>query len=142
MLDLIRCPRCAKQIPTVSRFCRRCGCATLMSIPLPPPPPIPARVVPPVPSHLVRTPARRTARPTPARQSGGAVPWALVVFALFMGMNLLRSSRSVHTSPAQPVPAVRWNVTAPPPPVRVAPEPTPRQRPKPPAHVGPYSFEP
>lgn len=27
MMDLIRCPQCAKEIPDVSRFCRRCGSA-------------------------------------------------------------------------------------------------------------------
>ena len=26
-MELVRCPRCAKEIPDVSRFCRRCGCA-------------------------------------------------------------------------------------------------------------------
>jgi hypothetical protein len=26
-MDLIRCPQCAKEIPDVSRFCRRCGSA-------------------------------------------------------------------------------------------------------------------
>ena len=26
-MDLVRCPRCAKQIPTMARFCGRCGCA-------------------------------------------------------------------------------------------------------------------
>ena len=26
-MELIRCPRCAKEIPDLSRFCRRCGCS-------------------------------------------------------------------------------------------------------------------
>jgi hypothetical protein len=26
-MELMRCPRCEKEIPDVSRFCRRCGCA-------------------------------------------------------------------------------------------------------------------
>jgi len=26
-MDMIRCPRCAREIPDFSRFCRRCGCA-------------------------------------------------------------------------------------------------------------------
>lgn len=26
-MEMIRCPRCAREIPDFSRFCRRCGCA-------------------------------------------------------------------------------------------------------------------
>ena len=30
-MDMTRCPRCAKQIPVESRFCRRCGCCVVRS---------------------------------------------------------------------------------------------------------------
>ena len=26
-MEMIRCPRCAREIPDFSHFCRRCGCA-------------------------------------------------------------------------------------------------------------------
>jgi hypothetical protein len=49
-MDLIRCTRCVKQVPPLSKFCRRCGCSIRSPRPtqtaISPKPAIPARNTP------------------------------------------------------------------------------------------------
>ena len=65
-MEMIRCPRCAKEVPDVSRFCRRCGSALAWRTTLSP------SVL--IPSFSQRdNPARTLIPPRPARKAQAAM---------------------------------------------------------------------
>jgi hypothetical protein len=64
-MEMIRCPRCAKEIPDVSRFCRRCGSAIAWR------PAVPPAVIPALPQWGNQ--ARTLTPPRPARRAPAAV---------------------------------------------------------------------
>jgi len=93
-MDMIRCPRCAREIPDFSRFCRRCGCAIVWrgqgggaAVTIPP---IPAQSNRPTTLGSARQ--VKTAKPPPNRVkpsvrtsgSGGAG-----IFAIFAAAGLV-----------------------------------------------------
>lgn len=112
-MDLIRCPRCAKEIPDASRFCRRCGCAlswrtphlTATILPPLPPPPMPfprAAQTKPASAAVEQSPARRTVtRRTPAKCGGGG-GGLIAVLGIGATMAFLNAQRAAHRYPATP----------------------------------------
>ena len=88
-MELIRCPRCAREIPDSSRFCRRCGCAIVWRNQT-------TALVAPVPAAGFPTEPMRQSRPTttaagrpktpPTRRSGGG--GGAGVFAIFAAAGL------------------------------------------------------
>jgi hypothetical protein len=84
-MDIIRCPRCAKEIPDVSRFCRRCGCALAwrsMAMPA---------VIPPVPGSGGRTRTLTQAKPArPEPKAGGVGAGTLIIFTVVAAGFLVR----------------------------------------------------
>ena len=93
-MEMIRCPRCAREIPDFSRFCRRCGCAIVWrgqfgapAIPAVPP----VALQPSRPTTLgssrqvkaVKSPAARV-KPSVRSGSGGAG-----IFAIFAAAGLV-----------------------------------------------------
>lgn len=146
-MELIRCPRCAKEIPDVSRFCRRCGASmgwglaegmspaawsdasaagvftdvpvTLASKPAEPPPRPKWE-----PAELPR-PSRRKVEPKRTNTGGGA--WAA---SLMIGVAAVTFFSHVHrmaTRPMTPATPVSPRLLFPPQfqnsPVRTAPAP-------------------
>jgi hypothetical protein len=67
-MDMIRCPRCAREIPDFSRFCRRCGCAIVWRGQ------IGAATVPPLPATINRTITLGSPRQTSGVTSPPAIP--------------------------------------------------------------------
>lgn len=115
-MDILRCPRCAKEIPDTSRFCRRCGSALAWRvgrIVLPPPPllvPPPAlprsydRTGAAVATAPARPPTRRSA--AASKKSSGGGGWVILVpiFAGILYFNTSRLSARRNTMPATPRP--------------------------------------
>ncbi|HEY7118640.1 MAG TPA: zinc-ribbon domain-containing protein, partial [Tepidisphaeraceae bacterium] len=116
-MDLIRCPRCAKEIPDVSRFCRRCGCSIAWGMAGVVPPP----VIPGLPGRGAFSSDRPAATPSnrcgprrtkswpqcTTRKSGGggsgAVLTMLGIAAVTFFMHLQRTTtHPVLTPPAFP----------------------------------------
>lgn len=94
-MEMIRCPRCAREIPDFSRFCRRCGCAIVwrgqFGAPAVPPIP-PVAVQPGRPTTLgnsrsvkaVKSPTPARVKPSVRSGSGGAG-----IFAIFAAAGLV-----------------------------------------------------
>lgn len=136
-MELIRCPQCAKEIPDVSRFCRRCGSvvawgastltATSTATPwagLPRsawdahrPPQNPAN--PPSSRNRYRSPSRP---PLPQAKRGGGSAWAasaMIGAATFMFVSHIHRATIGPMISPPPVPAERIRTS----PVRSAPPP-------------------
>jgi len=106
-MDSIRCPRCAKVIPGLSHFCRRCGYAIAVAAPAIPPrapmfrPAVAAAVA--ASSYTQIKPERRLPAPAakrpPGKSSGGVGIFAVlaIVFALFFF-----NSVAFHSKPMAP----------------------------------------
>jgi len=153
-MEMIRCPRCAREIPDFSRFCRRCGCAIVWRGQ------IGAAAIPPIPAQVNRgavtlgsgRQAKPVTKPPPNRVkpsvrssgSGGAGIFAIFAAAgLVCFVNYHAVMRPVST------PAVRYQLPAmpeigvaegeevsapylaPPPPRRYVSQPPPRTLPMP-----------
>jgi hypothetical protein len=83
-MELIRCPRCAREIPEASRFCRRCGCAIAWRIG---PPNV--DVAPPAPPRRPPTVEKPLAKRVPVRvcktsSGGGSGIFTLLAVAVFI----------------------------------------------------------
>lgn len=99
-MELIRCPRCAKEVPAISQFCRRCGYTIAWNIATAPSPKVapsqrpvarPIAVVPPRAAH-------RPAPPTPSKpRKSGVLGLLAILGAIFFFSNL--SLRSKPYSP-------------------------------------------
>jgi hypothetical protein len=147
-MELIRCPRCAKEIPDVSRFCRRCGTSmgwglaegmspawsdssaagvftdipvTLASKPEPAPPPKP-RWEP----ATLQGANRRKAQPKRCNNGGGGA-WAASIMLGVAAMTFLSHVHRMATRPMTPATPVSPRLLFPPQfqtsPVRSAPAP-------------------
>jgi hypothetical protein len=109
-MDMIRCPRCAKEIPDVSRFCRRCGSAVAWRAAMPPviaPPPPLARMNRATTLTSPR-PAQRESIITAGRKSNsvsGAGAFAILAavgLVCFVNVNVRRAV----SLPATPAPRI------------------------------------
>jgi hypothetical protein len=127
VMQSIRCPRCAKEVPEESVFCRRCGCALshrgsgapAMPPPVIPPltPPVrtksggasvkvappPPPVVPPPPPTRV-TPAKRPG----AKKSGGGGGGIVVVLGVIAGVAFFSNKLKPKPVPP-PTPVFNWS---------------------------------
>ncbi|MDB5323795.1 MAG: hypothetical protein JWN40_5426 [Phycisphaerales bacterium] len=104
-MEMIRCPRCAREIPDFSRFCRRCGCAIVWRAQIlpgmiPPLPPVQANRSTTL--HNPRqTKAAKPAKPV-VRSSGGGGAGVFAIFAaagLVCFVNYHAVMRPVRTTP-------------------------------------------
>jgi hypothetical protein len=103
-MDMIRCPRCAREIPDTSRFCRRCGCAIVWRAELMPPmPPIPQ--VAPKPTTLKAPVTPRTAKPKACSTGGGGGLFALLALG---GMVCFVNYHAVVKPMERPAPRVNF----------------------------------
>ena len=101
-MDMIRCPRCAREIPDTSRFCRRCGCAIVWRAELMPPmPPIPQ--VAPKPTTLKPPTTPRTTKPKACTTGGGGGLFALLALG---GMVCFVNYHAVMRPVVRPTPRV------------------------------------
>jgi hypothetical protein len=89
-MEMIRCPRCAREIPDSSRFCRRCGCAIVWRTQRVPAAAVafPPAVQPSRPATL-NTPRQATpaSNPKPTVRSSGS--GGAGVFAIFAAAGLV-----------------------------------------------------
>ena len=105
-MELIRCPRCAREIPEASRFCRRCGCAIAWRIG--PPPDVAPLPTPPRRSTTVEKPVARRVPVTACRTSSGGgsgifTLFAVAVFIFFARHHATMRPMIVPRAPAAPV---------------------------------------
>jgi hypothetical protein len=98
-MDLIRCPRCAKEVPGSSQFCRRCGYTIAWNLST-------AHVAPPrapciaKPSPVQPRAARRTPPPTPSRPRKSGILAVLAIFgAVYFFSHVALRTRPVSTTP-------------------------------------------
>jgi hypothetical protein len=118
-MDIVRCPRCAKEVPDASRFCRRCGCSlafrsatfTAPVVPpeIPPLPPLPhlydnRRGGGVAAATVTRRPATRRTPPQAKNASGGG---GGVVVLLGIGAAFMLAQSSVRPKGWCPPPAPR-----------------------------------
>ena len=100
-MDMVRCPRCAKQIPSMSRFCGRCGCAVSRTggFGMQAPPPVPT-------GHDRAEPAsssgNRSMPLPPAKQGSGMGTFIFVLIAIVTALMVMSSRRSVRPRTAPP----------------------------------------
>jgi hypothetical protein len=119
-MEMIRCPRCAREIPDFSRFCRRCGCAIVWRAQI-----APASIVPPLPhvqAHRVVTlsPPRQAkpAKKPAVRSSGGGGAGVFAIFAaagLVCFVNYHAVMRPVMRTPPPRMGTVRYQSPSMPP---------------------------
>jgi hypothetical protein len=123
-MEMIRCPRCAREIPDFSRFCRRCGCAIVWRGQIGAAAAAAAVAVPPIPTQVNRAITlgsslqAKPVKPPPARVkpsvrssgSGGAGIFAIFAAAgLVCFVNYHAVMRPVSTPPRvryQQIPAM------------------------------------
>ena len=112
-MDMVRCPRCAKQIPSFSRFCGRCGCAVSRTAGFG------MQVPPPVPTQTTgerQQPASSTRnRPLPPRppaKQGSGIGFFILI-AIVTALIAMSSRRAARPRSAPPPPPVRFYQPAP-----------------------------
>jgi len=103
-MDMIRCPRCAREIPDTSRFCRRCGCAIVWRAELLPPMP-PNPQVAPKPTTLKPPATPRTITCKGSTTGGGGGLFALLALG---GMICFVNYHAVVKPMERPVPRVNF----------------------------------
>jgi hypothetical protein len=125
MVETIRCPRCAKELPDRSMFCRRCGCALAGRVPVAAPPRVIPPIAPPIPRQQasVRVATAPTPAPAPPPKpkkvgSGGGIVAVIAIIAGVAAFNAnLRVKTRATTPPAPaPIPSLKsqaWNAAAP-----------------------------
>jgi len=120
-MDMVRCPRCAKQIPSFSRFCGRCGCAVsrtggfgMQATPLPP--------MADDRTEPAASPGTRPSRPPPKPASGMGT-FIFILIAIVTALMVMSSRRTARPRSA-------------PPPVRFY-QPSPRER----LNYAPWQFQ-
>jgi len=139
-MELIRCPRCAKELPSSSQFCRRCGYTIAWNVATVPPP---AVAPPPIrtaisarPATPLPRPARKTAPPTPTNPRKGGVFALVAIFAALFGFFRVANRQISAPTPIRSTPTYTYP-TYPPPytPMTRGLTPFPQVPPMPPAPV-------
>ena len=97
-MELIRCPRCAKEVPANSQFCRRCGYTIAWNIATAPSPQV-APKAKPLAKPVAAIPPRAAHRPTPPTPSkprkGGIFGVLAILGAIIFFSNITRRSNFV-----------------------------------------------
>jgi hypothetical protein len=105
MVETIRCPRCAKELPDHSVFCRRCGCALARRVP-------PQQLMPPIIPPIAPPTARVQASvqvtppppaPRPAKKSSSG-PGIVVILGVIAAVAFFNSRLSVKKPAIAPKP--------------------------------------
>jgi hypothetical protein len=131
-MEMIRCPRCAKEIPDVSRFCRRCGSAVAWRAAMP------GVVVPPPRERVNRATTLMTVttpratrkesiitagrKPNSGSGAGAFAILAAVGMVCFVNLQVRRGISLPATAVPTPMPhTVRYPLPAPPRAPRISP---------------------
>jgi len=108
-MDMIRCPRCAREIPDTSRFCRRCGCAIVWRAELLPPVIATPQEAPRKPITLNKPLTQRTLKQKSWRCQGGSAGGGGGLFALLaMGGMICFVNYHAVVRPVRPTPTVNF----------------------------------
>jgi len=106
-MELIRCPRCAKEVPATSQFCRRCGYTIAWNIATAPSPKI-APIQRPVAKPVAAIPPRAAHRPAPPTPSKPRKSGIFGIFAI-LGAIICFSNLSLRSKPyAPPAPSYKF----------------------------------
>lgn len=100
-MELIRCPRCAKEVPATSQFCRRCGYTIAWNIATAPSPKIAPSQRPFAKPVAAVPPPRAAHRPAPPTPSKPRKSGIFGIFAI-LGAIICFSNLSLRSKPYSP----------------------------------------